>query len=388
MIRKTLNFFTVTLTLLLFLSPVPSNGGVNPVETILDGRTAFRWGRDFLVWAVHYPEDMVDPWVRSRTGGAGDPTGKMAEDFRCSLKMDKSTPVLLSLHSYTDRAIELKPLSEKFFLQTSDGERLAPTSYDNLFDSPITGLVQGLVFFPLVEGPFELVLFPDRGGELTFEFPEDRDNRLRKEVTEKVKKKSEIASVAEVQEMQIQAEEIRKKELEDNRNNWEGEKSILLKQIEALSCQKALLRERLDETLAELVKKQKPLFAEQKKVILPEVSFPSRKKEEAPIIPGFSRNQIMKLFLVAWKKGDSMEMLNFLSPAFREEIESSEDLEALLKERSLPGTLPLDSKLVDEGDKDEAKVIFAQKLLVIRTLRSVSLKLSELQGGWYISSLE
>ncbi len=388
MIRKNLNFVIVTLALILLLFSAPSSGAINSVETVLDGRTAFRWGRDFLVWAVHYPEDVVDPWVRANTSGAGDPTGKIAEDFRSSLKMDESTPVLLSFHSYTQRAMELKPLSERFFLQTSDGERLAPTSYDSLFDSPITGLVQGLVFFPSVDGPFELVLLPDRGKELTFEFTEDHDNRLRKEVAEKVKKRSEAVSVAEVQEMQLQAKEVRKKELEENQKKWEKEKTSLLQQIEALSSQKNLLRQRLDETLAELAQKQKSLFAEQKEVTLPEVSYPPRMEEHAPILPGFSRNQVVKLFLVAWKKGDSEEMLKFLSPAFREEIKSAKDLETLLKGKSLPGKLPLDSKFKDEGEKGGTRVIFAHKLLVVRTLRSVLLKLSELKNGWYISSLE
>lgn len=389
MIRKNLDLVIVTLTLILLIFPVASRGAVNSVETILDGRTAFRWGRDFLVWAVHYPEDVVEPWVRASTGGAGDPTGKTAEEFRTSLKMDESTPVLLSFHSYTERTLELKPLSERFFLKTSNGERLAPTSYDSLFDSPVTGLVQGLVFFPPVDGPFELVLLPDRGKELTFEFPEDHDNRLRKEVSLEVKNKSKEELEIEAQEIKLQAEETRRKELEENQKQWQEEKISLLKKIEALSSQKNFLRHRLDETLARLAMPQKPLFADNKpETVLPEPETSPKEKIQEPVAPGFSRNQVVALFLVAWKKGDTEEMLSFLTPAFREEVKTTKDLNALLKLKALPAKLPGDARLEDDGKGTEARVVFAQKLLVVRTLRSATLKLSEFGRGWYISSFE
>ncbi|MDR1049206.1 MAG: hypothetical protein LBL51_05570, partial [Synergistaceae bacterium] len=32
---------------------------------ILEDRTVFHWGRDCLVWVVHYPEEIVEPWVES-----------------------------------------------------------------------------------------------------------------------------------------------------------------------------------------------------------------------------------------------------------------------------------------------------------------------------------
>lgn len=383
--------FTLLLLIpfLLLAAPLPSWGEVTTVEKVLDGRTAFRWGRDFLVWAVHYPDDVVDPWVRANTGGAGDPTGKMAEEFRTSLKMDESTPVLLSFHSYTERALELKPLSERFFIRTSDGEKLSPTSYDSLFDSPVTGLVQGLVFFPKVDGPFELVLIPDRGKELTFEFPDDHDNRLKKEITREAEKRAQTAELIQAQEAELKAKDSGREELEEMQQEWKKEKNELLKQIEALSSQKTLMRQRLDEALARLAKPTQPLFADnQPQQTLPEVKKPVKEEPQQSVVPGFSRNQIVELFTTAWKRGDLEEMLSFLSPAFREEINGRDDLKALLKTKALPPKLPVDAKLEDKGEGEEAKVIFAQKLLVVRTLRSAKLKLSEFGRGWYISSFE
>lgn len=42
-----------------------SAGAAPSIESILDGRTSFLWGKDFLVWVVNYPEDIVDPWVEA-----------------------------------------------------------------------------------------------------------------------------------------------------------------------------------------------------------------------------------------------------------------------------------------------------------------------------------
>jgi len=366
-------------------SPVFCTETVTSMEVILDGRTSFGWGKDFLVWVVNYPEDIVGPWVRVNTGGAGDPSGKMAADFRKSLKIGESTPVLLSIYSYTDRTMELKPLSEKFFLKTRSGEKIAPRSYDSVFDNPITGLVQGLVFFPITDGTFELVLEPDRGGELTFEFRDDRDNRIRRETAEQVENKMGAASDAESQKMQYRIREV-SEDLAEGRREWTQEKADLEKQIKALSSKKDILRKKLDETLAKMAEPA-PSAPEEDDIDLSKLSA-GQEKEKRPLPPGFSRTQICNLFLISWKQGDMDAMFDFLSPSLREDIKDGGGLAKLLKRKALPGKMPLDAKLRDDGKSGEADVIFAQKLLVVRALRSVNLKLSELGGGWYVSSIE
>ena len=35
------------------------------VFDILDSWTCVRWGEDNIAWGVHYPEELVEPWVRS-----------------------------------------------------------------------------------------------------------------------------------------------------------------------------------------------------------------------------------------------------------------------------------------------------------------------------------
>ena len=37
------------------------------VSNILDKWTVFRWGTDNLAWLVHYPEELVDPYVQLET---------------------------------------------------------------------------------------------------------------------------------------------------------------------------------------------------------------------------------------------------------------------------------------------------------------------------------
>lgn len=368
---------------------LPANAAPS-VESILDGRTSFRWGKDFLVWVVNYPEDIVDPWVEANAGVKGDPNGEMAADFRKSLRIGNATPVLLSIHSYTDRAMELKPLSERFFLMTGKGEKIAPQSYDSVFDGPVAGLVQGLVFFPVVEGPFELVLDPDRGGELAFEFPDDRDNRIRRETAQKVENRMDAASDAETQKMQYKIREV-SASLAEGREEWEQEKADLEKQIKALSSQKDILRRRLDETLAKMSKPAVPARPEVPKeggIDLSDITDGGKKDEGVSMPPGFSRTQICSLFLVSWKEGDLQGMFSFLSPSLRSEVSDAEGLKNLLRRKALPAKMPLDAKLRDDGKSGEADVVFAQKLLVVRTLRSAELKLSELGGGWYVSSIE
>ena len=363
-----------------------SAGAAPSIESILDGRTSFLWGKDFLVWVVNYPEDIVDPWVEANAGGKGDPNGKMAADFRKSLKIGEATPVLLSIHSYTDRVMELKPLSERFFLRTGKGEKIAPQSYDSVFDSPVAGLVQGLVFFPVVEGPFELILDPDRGGELTFEFPDDRDNRIRRETAQKVESRMDAASDAETQKMQYKIREV-SASLAEGRKEWEQEKADLEKQIKALSRQKDILRRRLDETLAKMAEPASSA-PEDDGIDLSELAVKENNTKKESLPPGFSRTQICGLFLVSWKQGDMDAMFDFLSPSLRENIKDGRGLAKLLKRKALPAKMPLDAKLRDDGKSGEADVVFAQKLLVVRTLRSAELKLSELGGGWYVSSIK
>lgn len=383
---KDLRCFLVTVFILAFLLYPFDVYAADPVETILDNRTAFRWSRDYLAWVVHYPEDIVGPWVMATTEGAGDPTGKIADSFRKSLRMGESTPVLLSLHCYRDKVVELNPLSDRLFLRNSEGEELSATSYESIFDTPMTGLVQGLVFFPPVEGPFEIVMETDRGRELVFTFLEDRKNILREELTKKLERKYDAEAVVKTHKRELLLEKTRKEAVSDARKKWDEERQVLMKRMEKISAQKDMLRNRLDKSLAELARKNRPVI-EKVESGIPGIE-KADKKEKVKNPPGFGHDQVIDLFMLAWQKGDMEEMAGFLSPAFQKELVNSDGLKKYLKDKALPDQLPSDAKLKAEEGADRAKIIFAQKLLIVRTLRSADIEISNLQNGWYITALE
>ena len=131
------------------------------VGRILDLWTSFRWGQDCLIWVVHYPEALVEPWVRvegARQGLSPHEMEGSAQSFRASLRMDETLPFLLSVYNFGNRPLSIGPIEKRLFLEAADGARLAPLSFEERLALPIEGLVQGLVFFPRREGAFSLVL--------------------------------------------------------------------------------------------------------------------------------------------------------------------------------------------------------------------------------------
>jgi hypothetical protein len=126
----------------------------NPFEEtiqILENRTSFHWGRDCLVWIVHYPEELVDPWVESEAGRVGMTESEREsykKGFVSELSLGTMEPFLLTVYAFGPRPLDFSPISEKIALITSEGERVKPSRYDRTFDQPVNGVVQGLIFFP------------------------------------------------------------------------------------------------------------------------------------------------------------------------------------------------------------------------------------------------
>lgn len=61
--------------------------------------------------------------------------------------MDEAEPFLVSVYSFGAAPLELRPFADHISLINSDGDKFKPTSYERVFDEPISGIVQGLVFF-------------------------------------------------------------------------------------------------------------------------------------------------------------------------------------------------------------------------------------------------
>ena len=131
----------------------------NPFEEtirILENRTAFHWGRDCFIWVVHYSEELVDPWVESEAGRVGMSESERSayrNSFVSDLSMGTAEPVLVTVHSFGARPLNFAPFSDRIVLITQRGERVRPTRYDRIFDQPLSGVIQGLVFFPKQNNP-------------------------------------------------------------------------------------------------------------------------------------------------------------------------------------------------------------------------------------------
>ncbi|EHM09678.1 hypothetical protein TheveDRAFT_0517 [Thermanaerovibrio velox DSM 12556] len=132
--------------------PVRPCFAASPEETValhLDRWSAIRWGSDCVVWLVHYPEEMVPAWVNlesKRRGLSPKDASAYERSFREQLRMNTSRPFLLTIQVFGS-PLRLAPLKDKLSL-SSKGRVFKPSAYDRRLDQPISGLVQGLVFFP------------------------------------------------------------------------------------------------------------------------------------------------------------------------------------------------------------------------------------------------
>lgn len=150
--------------LLCLLFPLAAWGQdpVTQATAILERWTSFHWGRDCLVWIVHYPEELVDPWVdaeAARRGMTEAEKQEYREDFMKELRIRDTEAFLLTVYAFGPRPLSLAPFTGTIFLQSTGGSRVSPLSYEKKFDAPLTGIVQGLVFFPKQsEKDFSLVV--------------------------------------------------------------------------------------------------------------------------------------------------------------------------------------------------------------------------------------
>ena len=83
------------------------------VSNILDKWTVFRWGTDNLAWLVHYPEELVDPYVQLETARR-KLKPQQAEEYRKAfigeLRIGSATAFMLSVHVFGKEPIKLSPI--------------------------------------------------------------------------------------------------------------------------------------------------------------------------------------------------------------------------------------------------------------------------------------
>ncbi|MDR1580236.1 MAG: hypothetical protein LBS35_07750 [Synergistaceae bacterium] len=167
--------FSVLAAWLAALAAVSFAADRDDVFDILDSWTCVRWGEDNIAWIVHYPEELVEPWVRSeaaRQNMRPEQIDELRKSFSDELRIGSATAILLSVYGYGAEQTNLAPMAKNIVLIDSSGKRIAPIVFEKKLDGPISGLAQGFVFFPLQSDKnFRISvkgLVPDRETNFTF----------------------------------------------------------------------------------------------------------------------------------------------------------------------------------------------------------------------------
>jgi hypothetical protein len=168
--------FLISVAFLIALASASFADDRDDVFNILDAWTCVRWGEDNIAWVVHYPEELVEPWVRSeseRRSMRPEQMDELRKSFSDELRIGSATAILLSVYGYGAAQTNLAPMAKNIVLIDSSGKRIAPIVFEKKLDSPISGLTQGFVFFPLQRDKnFRISvkgLVPDRETNFTFQ---------------------------------------------------------------------------------------------------------------------------------------------------------------------------------------------------------------------------
>ncbi|MDR1377974.1 MAG: hypothetical protein LBJ36_02850 [Synergistaceae bacterium] len=391
---------------------------------ILENRTSFHWGQDCLVWVVHYPEELVDPWVDSeavRTGMTESERRSYKEGFISGLSIGEAEPFLFTVYAFGPRPLNFSPLSEKIALVTAEGKRVKPIRYDRTLDQPLSGLVQGLVFFPKQnEGDFALAV-QGMGvyDERIFAFSDNSlDNSLdnsevlfANENSENSGNPEDLLDVVIVelppasgqrapQEPPFAPKPVSTTKRASNRNP----RPATPKQPEASVSLVEPSTEITTETTTETTQPTKNVATEPEIIVMePEESqsmedfveaLRSRgnqeplseeaKTQETEADKAYSsREKTVRAFLELWMKHDPDAMYSMLSKS-SQKLFSKETFESELRKASdFRGALR-DGYTIDWTGVERAKIVAVKRILLIRTLISRTLGVVREESNWKI----
>ncbi|MCF7934961.1 MAG: hypothetical protein K9L28_01255 [Synergistales bacterium] len=396
---RTRGIFLVALALFVFASGGAVSGEprkeqlLQEVSSILERNTVFHWGDDCLVWMVHYPEHLAGPWAdleAAKRGLSPAERARYREDFVEELKIDRTEPILLTVYHFGGDPLDLNPLTDRMVLRTSGGREVPLQSYDKRFDEPLTGVTQGLVFFPEQQGSFTVELlglgfgrprrfaFAPTGGEgapadmepytgdaLVVQLPEalqggasegqrdaapSEEQERRKPTPTPVPKPTATPEPAKASEPPVPTPP-----------RW-----LVLPQSAGVSPTP------VPEPTAppQPVSSDQPTAAE-----VPEAPHPDA-------VLGESKEQLVRRFLELWRKKKAGAMYELLAESSREAM-TAEAFAEKLEDDNFALALKNGYKLRWE-QPEKVKVAAPQKLLVMRVLRSRTLTLVKESGVWRI----
>lgn len=319
---------------------------------ILNRWTSIRWGEENLAWVVYYPEALIEPWINAeaeRRRFRPDQTEAYRKAFMDELRIDSTTPVLLSVQALGAAPLDLSPLADNIALVDATGKRVGPMVIEKRLDGPLQGLVQGFVFFPKQSSEnFYIVikgLVPERETAFTFDGA--------------VQSASSIATTAGAMETTISEPPI---------------EEVIVKiptTPKTPSPPTPPVSSPEDaEPQTEVFKPTQPVVP-QPQIEQPPVQEPPVQQElpqPAARGPMLSPKQALDIYLKSWIAGDTDQMYELLSTESREKI-SRELFDREVSSNRFRNLLKSGYKVnwLNEGS---AKVTVARKLLLMRSLES------------------
>jgi hypothetical protein len=318
---------------------------------ILDSWTCVRWGEDNIAWVVHYPEELVDPWVTSeaeRQRMKPEQAEELRKSFSDELRIGSATAVLLSVYGYGAAPVSLSPMSKNIALIDSSGSRISPIVFEKRLDSPISGLVQGFVFFPLqADKNFRITvsgLAPNR--ETNFTFPASPGTV------------GVISTVPAPSGLTARGNESNEKEVVVKIPTKKG--SAPIKPAPPISPEPPEADEPDPAEEGETFPPSEPVIQ------LPPAP-PEPKQETAPETPKLAPRQVLEIYLKAWMDGDTERMYSLLSEESQGKI-SKELFGREIASGNFRSALRSGYRVNWSGDS--ARVTVARKILFVRTLET------------------
>ncbi|MFA7620536.1 MAG: hypothetical protein WCY56_01685 [Aminobacteriaceae bacterium] len=342
---------------LLFLIAGRSHGSdaATTAMSILERWTAFHWGRDCLVWLVHYPEELVEPWVEAEAARSGMSQAERDQyrlSFTSELRISEAEPFLLTVYVFSPRPLDLGRFESSIMLLTGDGRKIPPVSYERKFDQPLSGITQGLVFFPKQEDKDFTVVLRNLGiqEEQYFAFDGYRE--------------PEEAAYEPPVEREVVVVELPPAPKKDP-----PKPAIVVEEPQAPLPPPPPLAVATPTELAEL--------APQPVVDLP---LPPQKEKDPSIY--ISKERTVENFVRHWIEGETGAMYDLLSDSTRTAL-TEDQFSRQVHATGLRASLKEGYKVqwMDEG---HVRVVTAQRMLLFRTLRSKVLTVEREDTLWKV----
>lgn len=348
-------------------SPAFANDDRDASLEILNRWTSVRWGEDNLAWVVYYPEELVEPWVRSEAEKRRlrpDQAEAFKKAFTDELKIGAAIPILLSVHVFGPAPLELSPLSKNIAIVDSSGKRYGPIVIEKKLDSPLVGLSQGFVYFPKIDDEnFSVVvkgLVPER--ETLFTFSASGAGGASIATTTGAANRSS-PPVEQTDEVVVRIPTTPSQKPPKADTGQTGDPDI--------------------STEGEVFQPTLPPLEPNPPQELPEEPSEPVAPRVQPPRQRLAPKQVLDIYLKAWVSGDTERMYSLLSSDSKEKI-SRELFDREVQSGGFRNLLKAGYKVTWSGE-NTAKVTVARKLLMIRTLESKNINFVEEDGSARVS---